>query len=144
MIKLVADTVDELNDLLKAANSFSNKNLNDPPFYWNADHEKVYGQYVLYFGKMGASGQYEIDQDAKRMINLGLMDFKVDQVVTYVEQDEFHSSANSAANDAERYCINVFGLEKLMNQRGGGGGRPPFNTSVGGVFLLVGIKFDHK
>jgi len=58
---------------------------------------------------MGTTGQSEIDQDKKRMIEAGLMDSKVAQYVTYVEQDEFHSSEHDTARDAERHCINEVG-----------------------------------
>ena len=93
---------------------------------------------------MGTTGQNEIDQDEQRMIDNGLMDGKLDQVVTYVEQDEFHSSEHDAARDAERYCIRKVGLPLLMNGRHGGAGRTPNDTSVGGVFSIVGLKYGIK
>ena len=49
-------------------------------------------KYVIYIGMMGTTGQAEIDQDEKRMIAAGFMDRKIEQFVTYVELDEFHSS----------------------------------------------------
>ena len=51
---------------------------------------------------MGTTGQAEIDQDEKRMIAAGLMDAKIEQMVTYVELDEFHSSEHDAAVHAMR------------------------------------------
>ena len=90
---------------------------------------------------MGTAGQKETDQDEKRMVKARLMNSKVAQFVTYVEQDELHSSEHDAARDAERYCINEVRLEKLMNSRKGGAGRIPKDTSVGGIRLLVGIKY---
>ena len=96
---------------------------------------------MVYIGLMGTTGQAEIDQDEERMIEAGLMDAKCDQMVTYVELDELHSSEHDAARDAERYCIRQVGLDNLLNSRHGGTGRIPSNTSVGGVFLLVGVKY---
>ena len=90
---------------------------------------------------MGTIGQAEIDQDEKRMIAAGFMDRKIEQFVTYVELDEFHSSEHDAARDAERYCIREVGLDNLLNSRHGGASRIPNDTSVGGVFLLVGVKY---
>ena len=101
-------------------------------------------KYVLYIGLMGSTGQKEIDQDERRMIAAGLMDRKIAQMVTYVEIDEMHSSEHDAARDAERYCIREVGLDDLMNSRQGGAGRIPNDTSVGGVFLLVGVKYATK
>ena len=72
------------------------------------------------------------------------MDAKIEQYVTYVELDEFHSSGHDAARDAERYCIRQVGLDNLLNSRHGGAGRIPYDTSVGGVFLLVGVKYSDK
>ena len=97
--------------------------------------------YVIYIGMMGTTGQAEIGQDKKRMSAAGLMDAKIEQYVTYVELDEFHSSEHDVARDAERYCIREVGLDNLMNSRRGGAGRIPNDTSVGGVFLLVGVKY---
>ena len=93
---------------------------------------------------MGTTGQNEIDQDEQRMIDNGLMDGKLDQVVTYVEQDEFHSSEHDAARDAERYCIRTLGVKASLNSRQGGAGRTPNDTSVGGVFVWVGVKYGIK
>ena len=90
---------------------------------------------------MGTTGQAEIDQDENRMSAARFMDRKIEQFVTYVELDEFHSSEHDAARDAERYCIREVGLDNLMNSRHGGAGRIPNDTSVGGVFLLVGVKY---
>ena len=42
--------------------------------------------------------------------------------------------------DVERYCIRKIGVSRQMNARDGGAGRNPHDKSVGGVFLLVGIK----
>ena len=43
--------------------------------------------------------------------------------------------------DGERYCIRKVNKQRLMNARNGGAGAPPNDKSVGGVFLLVGIKW---
>ena len=69
------------------------------------------------------------------------MDAKVEQYVAYVKIDDLHRSAHYAARDAERYSIREVGLDDLMNSRQGGSGRTPNDTSVGGVFLLVGVKY---
>ena len=67
------------------------------------------------------------------------MDAKCEQMMTYVELDEFHSSDHDVARDAERYCIRQIGLDNLLNSRHGGASRIPNDTSVGGVPLrLVG------
>ena len=89
---------------------------------------------------MGTTGQAEIDQDEKRMIAAGFMDKKIEQFVTYVELDEFHSSEHDAAREAERYCIREVGVNNLLNSNHGRAGRIPNDTSVGGAFLLVGVK----
>ena len=52
--------------------------------------------------------------------------------------------ADGDLRDAERYCINQIGLDNLMNSRKGSAGRIPNDTSVGGVFLLVGVKHATK
>ena len=69
------------------------------------------------------------------------MDLKIEQLVTYVELDELHSSEHDAARDVERYCIREVGLDNCLNSRHGGAGRIPNDTSVGGVFLLVGVNY---
>ena len=89
---------------------------------------------------MGTTGQSEIDKDEERMIEAGLMDFKAAQYVACIELDESHSFEHDIARDAERHCIIEVGLENLMDGRKGGAGRVPKDTSVGGVFLLVGVK----
>ena len=134
-IQLLDDTVDSLDILIEEAAHWLRKN--DP-----TDGEWIQ-KYVCYI-MMGTTGQNEIDQDEQRMIDNGLMDGKLDQVVTYVEQDEFHSSEHDAARDAERYCIRTVGVKALLNIRQGGAGRTPNDTSVGGVFVLVGVKYGIK
>ena len=88
---------------------------------------------------MGTTGQEEIDQDEKRMIAAGFMDAKCEQMVTYVELDEFHSSEHDAARDAERYCIREVGLDDLMNSRQGGAGRIP-NDTVSEVYFCWSVS----
>jgi hypothetical protein len=113
--------------------------------YWLRQNDpsdpKWIEKYVIYIGMMGTTGQAEVDQDERRMIAAGLMDAKIEQYASYVELDEFHSSEHDAARDAERYCIREVGLDNLMSSRHGGAGRIPNDTSVGGVFLLVGVKY---
>ena len=74
------------------------------------------------------------------MIKAGLMDAKCDQMVTYVELDKFHACEHDVARNAERYCTRQVGLDHLMNSCHGGAGRIPNDTSVGGIFLLVGVN----
>ena len=85
-IELLGDTVDNLDILVKMAPYWLRQN--DPE-----DPEWV-EKYVIYIhvGMMGTTGQAEIDQDEKRMIVARCMDRKIEQFVTYVELDEFHSS----------------------------------------------------
>ena len=52
-----------------------------------------------------------------------------------------HATAHDIARDVERYYIKKIGVPRLMNARDGGAGRNPHDKSVGGVFLLVGIKW---
>ena len=130
-IELLGDTVDNLDTLVKMTLYWLRQD--DP-----TDPEWI-EKYVVYIGLMGTTGQAEIDQDEKRMIEAGLMDAK--QYVTYVEFDEFHSSKHDVARDAERYSIRQVGLDNLMNSCHGGDGRISNDASVGGVFLLVGVKY---
>ena len=76
-IEILSDTVDNLGILMGMAAYWLQQN--DP-----ADPEWIQ-KCVLYIGMMGTTGQSEIDQDEKRMIEAGLMDAKCEQIVTYVE-----------------------------------------------------------
>ena len=73
------------------------------------------------------------------MIEAGLMDATIEQMVTYVELDEFHSSEHDAARDAERYCIRQVGLDNLMNSCHGGAGRTP-NDTVSEVYFCWSVS----
>ena len=71
------------------------------------------------------------------------MDAKIEQMVTCVELDEFHSSEHDAARDAERCCIRQVGLDNLMNSSWnschGGAGRIPNDTAettLGGISVV--------
>ena len=65
----------------------------------------------------------------------------MEQYVVYVlNKDDDHANAHDTARDGERYCIRKIGVPRLMNAHGGGAGRNPHDKSIGGVFLLVGIK----
>jgi hypothetical protein len=132
-IELLGDTIDNVDSPVKMALYWLRQNDSEDPEWIE--------KYVIYIGMMGTTGQAKIDQDEKRMIAAGFMDRKIEQFVTYVELDEFQSSRHDAARDAERYCIREVGLDNLMNSRHGGAGRIPNDTSVGGVFLLVGVKY---
>ena len=92
---------------------------------------------LVYAGLLGTTGQSEIDQDVQRLKDAGLITEKVGQYVTYVECDACHTSAHDTARDAERFLIRLIGLNNLLNSRHGGAGRPPNDTRIGGVFIIV-------
>ena len=70
-----------------------------------------------------------------------LMTVEVEQYIVYVKQAAPHANAHDTARDGERYCIRKVTKQRLMNDRHGGAGRHPDDKSVGGVFLLAGIKW---
>ena len=92
---------------------------------------------LTYAGLLGTSGQSEIDQGVRRLKAAGLITEKVAQYVTYVDCDKFHDSAHDTARDAERLLIRLIGLDNLLNSRHGGAGHVPYDTSIGGVFIIV-------
>ena len=73
--------------------------------------------------------------------NLMTVKLKVEQYVVYIPKDDDHATAHDTARDGERYCVRKVGVPRLVDARDGGGGRNPHDKSVGGVFLLVSIKW---
>jgi hypothetical protein len=90
----------------------------------------------IYVGLMGTSGLGEIDQDTRRMIKEDSTLEKDSHLAIYVDGND-GQSAHDVARDAERVLIRSIGVERLLNERQGGAGRPPLNKSVGGIFIIV-------
>ena len=92
----------------------------------------------VYAGLMGTSGEKEIRQDTLCMIDQDWTLEKESHLAIYVDgNDENGQSAHDVARDAERVLIDSIGVERLLNERRGGAGRPPLDTSVGGIFIIV-------
>ena len=84
-----------------------------------------------------SSIQAEIDNDEKRMLELGHMTEKVTQhfvILNTLDGDLGHDRARLA----EAWLIRALGLDRLMNERHGGAGRPPIFKDIGAVFILIG------
>ena len=91
----------------------------------------------VYAGLMGTSGLGEIDRDTNEIIleaNSTLE--KESHLAIYVDGND-KLSAHDVARDAERVLIDSIGVDRLLNKRQGGAGRPPLNKSVGGIFIIV-------
>ena len=93
------------------------------------------GKYV-YAGLMGTSGLEEIDRDTLHIIKADSTLEKDSHLAIYVDGHD-GQSAHDVARDAERVLIDSIGVERLLNERRGGAGRPPLDTSVGGIFIIV-------
>ena len=95
----------------------------------------------VYIGLAGISKRStilgEIDNDEKRMIELGSMTRRLGHkyVVLKTLADQ---PGHDRARFGESWLIRQLGLPSLMNRRHGGAGRPPFYDDVGAVFVLVG------
>ena len=85
---------------------------------------------------MGTSGLEEINQDTCRMIAEDSTLVKDSHLAIYVDGND-GQSAHDVARDAERVLIDSIGVDRLLNKRNGGQGRPPHNKSVGGIFIIV-------
>jgi len=96
----------------------------------------------VYVGLMGTSGLGEIDQDVVRLQEEDSTLVKDYHLAFYVDGSD-GQSAHDVARDAERVLIRKIGLDRLLNKRNGGAGRPPRNKSVGGIFIIV-IKTQKK
>jgi hypothetical protein len=91
---------------------------------------------VLYVGLFGTSGEGEIDRDTDEIIKENSTLEKDFHLAIYVDGTD-EESAHDVARDAERVLINSIGVDRLLNKRRGGAGRPPLNKSVGGIFIIV-------
>ena len=78
----------------------------------------------VYAGLMGTSGEDEIRQDTLRMINQDSTLEKESHLAIYVDGND-KLSAHDVARDAERVLIRSIGVDRLLNKRQGGQGRPP-------------------
>ena len=90
----------------------------------------------VYAGLTGTSGEEEINQDTLRMINQDSTLEKESHLAIYVDGND-KLSAHDVARDAERVLIRSIGVDRLLNKRQGGQGRPPLNKSIGGIFIIV-------
>ena len=90
----------------------------------------------VYCGLMGTSGLGEIDRDTIAIIKADSTLEKESHLAIYVDGND-KQSAHDVARDAERELINSIGVDRLLNKRRGGAGRPPLNKSVGGIFIIV-------
>jgi hypothetical protein len=144
-IVLIPEAINNLNELVTWAEYWLKQNRVDPPWRYVSTHQREFGEYVNYFGLCSGQAQHEIDTDEKRMgsTDRNLMTVKVEQYIVYVKQAAPHATAaaHDTARDGERYCIRKVTKQRLMNDRNGGAGKPPNDKSVGGVFLMVGIKW---
>ena len=94
-------------------------------------------QCEVYGGLLGTFGQWRIDQDERRLTKNGLTTKKVARRVAYVDCDGLRDSTHATARDTERLLIRLIGLDNLLNNRHGGAGRVPLDTSLGAVFNMV-------
>ena len=92
---------------------------------------------------MGTSGLEEINQDTCRMIAEDSTLVKDSHLAIYVDGND-GQSAHDVARDAERVLIDSIGVDRLLNKRRGGAGRPPLGKYVGGIFIIVFIKEQKK
>ena len=95
----------------------------------------------VYIGLAGISKRStilgEIDNDEKRMIELGSMARRLGHkyVVLKTPADQ---PGHDRARFGESWLTRQLGLSNLMNRVHGGAGRRPFYDSIGAVFVLVG------
>ena len=105
-----------------------------------AEEQRALGR-KLYIGLAGVSKSStilgEIDNDERRMIELGLMTRKLAHSYVIVKPlgDE---PGHNRARLGEAWLIRELGLNSLMNARNGGAGRSPHYDAIGAVFVLVG------
>ena len=90
----------------------------------------------VYAGLMGTTGLGEIDRDTNEIIEADSTLEKESHLAIYVDGND-KLSAHDVARDAERVLIRSIGVDRLLNKRNGGQGRPPHNKSVGGIFIIV-------
>ena len=90
----------------------------------------------VYAGLMGTSGLGEIDRDTNEIMKADSTLEKESHLAIYVDGND-KLSAHDVARDAERVLIRSIGVDRLLNKRNGGQGRPPHNKSVGGIFIIV-------
>ena len=69
-----------------------------------------------------------------------MWDFNPAEPHMLITSDRFHVSAHATARDAERFLINLIGLNSLLNSRKGGAGCEPNDTSIGAVFIMVCVR----
>mmetsp|Transcript_23446 Transcript_23446/g.44125 ORF Transcript_23446/g.44125 Transcript_23446/m.44125 type:complete len:255 (+) Transcript_23446:894-1658(+) len=85
----------------------------------------------------GSTIQGEIDNDEKRMLELGLMTEKVAQKFLVLRPLN-GVPGHDRGRFGEAWLIRRLLLRRLMNERHGGAGRPPNFNDIGAVFVLVG------
>ena len=90
----------------------------------------------VYAGLMGTSGLGEIDRDTNEIMEANSTLEKESHLAIYVDGND-KLSAHDVARDAERVLIRSIGVDRLLNKRNGGQGRPPHDKSVGGIFIIV-------
>ena len=90
----------------------------------------------VYAGLMGTTGLGEIDRDTNEIIEADSTLEKESHLAIYVDGND-KLSAHDVARDAERVLIRSIGVDRLLNKRQGGQGRPPLNKSIGGIFIIV-------
>ena len=90
----------------------------------------------VYAGLMGTTGLGEIDRDTNEIMEANSTLEKESHLAIYVDGND-KLSAHDVARDAERVLIRSIGVDRLLNKRNGGQGRPPHNKSVGGIFIIV-------
>ena len=90
----------------------------------------------IYVGLMGTSGLGEIDRDTNEIMKADSTLEKESHLAIYVDGND-KLSAHDVARDAERVLIRSIGVDRLLNKRQGGQGRPPLNKSIGGIFIIV-------
>ncbi|GMI50675.1 hypothetical protein ScalyP_jg9522 [Parmales sp. scaly parma] len=95
----------------------------------------------VYVGLSGFSKkstpQSEIDNDENRLMKEGRMQKKVAQ--KYLVLSPFDGEpGHNRARLGESWLIRQLGLDRLINERHGGAGRPPIFDEIGAVFVLVG------
>ncbi len=90
----------------------------------------------VYAGLMGTSGLGEIDRDTNEIMKADSTLEKESHLAIYVDGND-KLSAHDVARDAERVLIRSIGVDRLLNKRNGGQGRPPHDKSVGGIFIIV-------
>ena len=81
--------------------------------------------------------QGEIDNDEKRMKDLGRMTEKIAQHYMILEPLD-GEPGHWRARFGEAWLIRKLSLDRLINAIHGGQGRPPLDVRFGAVFVLVG------